>query len=120
MWRRSFLVLAILLAACGGQLSTGGGVSGTWTGTFTSTSAPFALELSQTGASLSGTLTVGENAVAMTGTTAQGPTDTLVSLSSQGPNPVRLEASVSGDSMRGTLAVKEAGDITSGAFTATR
>ncbi len=115
----SFTVLTFLLAACGGQLSAGD-VGGTWTGAVNITGVPLELELTQTGLSLSATLNVGQDAVKMTGTTIESPTATLISLTSQGAEPVRIEASVEGSTMLGTLAVEATGDIRAGRFTATR
>ena len=115
-----FLILVFLLAACGGQLSADSDVSGTWTGAVISTGAPLTLELTQTGVNLAATLMTNGASVTMSGTTADSPTATLVSLASEGADSVRLEASVSGNTMQGTLAVEAAGDISSGRFTATR
>lgn len=111
----------VILSACAGELDAGTGVSGTWNGQVTQTGAPVTLELTQTGSSLTGTLSSGAEVIPeqMSGTAAGN----LVSLSNQaaeGMRQVRIEASVSGDTMQGTLAVTEVGDISSSTFTASR
>lgn len=107
----------VILSACAGELDAGAGVSGTWTGQITQTGAPLTLELTQTGTNLTGTLTAAGDSLPMSGVAAGN----LVSLSYQmAADAVQIEASVSGDTMEGTLAVTEAGDISSSTFTASR
>jgi hypothetical protein len=113
--------ILVILSACAGELDAGAGVSGTWNGQITQSGAPITLELTQTGTNITGTLTSSAGILPeqMSGTAAGN----LVSLSNQaaeGDRLVQIEASVSGDTMQGTLAVTEAGDISSSTFTASR
>lgn len=119
-YRYSYLIIllvALALAACGGQ--TAGDVSGTWNGTSSTTGAPLTLVLTQNGTSLNGTLSFGgTEGIPMTGTTTGG----LLSLSYQDTSgAVQIEASVDGNSMQGTLTLSLAdGTGGSSAFTASR
>lgn len=119
------LFLVLLLAACGGQLATDGGVSGTWTGQLAQGSVPLTLTLVQTGSSLSGGLTVNNAAspAPLTGTALNSPDDgtILVSLSGQGDtSSIQLEASAAGSAMRGSIAFITDGNRTTSTFTASQ
>lgn len=118
-----FLFLALLLAACGGQLATDGGVSGTWTGQFTQAELPLTLRLTQNGVSVEGELTTGGNTVPLTGTAVNNESSgtTIVSLSGGGANnSVQIEASAAGSAMRGTMVTTVNGTKTNSGFTASR
>ena len=118
-----FLFLALLLAACGGQLATDGGVSGTWNGTFTEGGAPLTLVLTQTGTDVEGNLTTGGEPLAVSGTAVANANSgtTLISLTGGNmANSVQVEASTAGSVMRGTVAVNQAGQRVRNTFTANR
>ena len=119
-----FLFLALLLAACGGQLATDSGVSGTWTGQITEGEIPITFTLSQTGTTVQGELTVRDTAPApLTGTAISntGNARIIVSLSGRGSmSSIQIEASAEGSAMRGTIAATQGEMRTPLAFTATR
>lgn len=104
-------VLALALAACGGELATDNGVSGTWSGQAESASEqqfPLTLELVQNGVSVRGNFSMqlvasGEILpIPVTGTATGG----IISLSGQdeaGTGTLQLEGSFSGDAMQGTF-----------------
>lgn len=96
-----FLILTLLLAACGGQGS--GEVNGNWTGTFSSGSS-IALQLTQSGSAVEGKAIVAGVAdfpATLTGTYAGG----RLSLSGQdNVGAVNVEASVSSGAMQGNYA----------------
>lgn len=114
------LVLTLFLAACGGELGTDGGVSGTWTGQISGPGGqtPLTLQLTQTGVSVEGSMTLSGASLALTGTAVNN----IISLSNNNArNSVQLEGSVDGDVMEGTIAVMQANEETdTTAFTATR
>lgn len=117
------LFLALLLAACGGPLATDGGVSGTWTGTFTEGGAPLTLVLTQTGTDVEGNLTTDGAPLAVSGTAVANATSgtTLISLTGgNATNSVQVEASTAGSVMRGTVAVNQMGQRVRNTFTANR
>ncbi len=121
----SFALLALFLAACGGQLASDGGVSGTWTGQLAQGSVPITLTLVQSGSSLTGGLTVNNAAspAPLTGTALNSPDDgtTLISLSGQGDtSSIQLEASTAGSAMRGSVAFIRDGNKTTSTFTASQ
>lgn len=107
-YRHSYLIVllfTLILAACGGQ--TAGDVSGTWNGQISGPGgqAPLSLELSQTGTSVSGSITLGEGTLALTGTAA----NSIISLAGQDASgSLQLEGSVNGDTMQGTIVVTAA------------
>ena len=119
-YRHSYVVLLVLtlvLAACGGQ--SAGDVSGTWTGEISGPGgqAPMSLQLTQTGTSVSGSITLGEGTLPVTGTAANN----LVSLAGQDASgSLQLSGSVSGNTMQGTIAVTSADGNFSVDFTAAR
>lgn len=120
----SVLFLALLLAACGGQLATDGGVSGTWAGQITEGAVPITLALSQTGTTVQGEFTVTNNTpIPLTGTAVSNPDNSrlIVSLSGGGMNnAVQIEASAEGSAMRGSIVLIEGQKRTPLRFTATR
>ncbi len=120
----SLVFLALLLAACGGQLATDGGVSGTWTGQITEGRLPLSLVLAQTGTTVTGQLTVEQNApIPLTGTALNNPDDgrLIVSLSGGGMmNSVQIEASSEGSAMSGSMVLTVREAKTPLRFTATR
>jgi hypothetical protein len=113
-------ILALALAACGGELATDGGVSGTWSGQISGPGGqtPLTLELTQTGVSVEGSLTLSGASLGLTGTAVNN----IISLSSNDErSSVQLEGSVDGDVMEGTIAVLQAdGEIDTADFTAAR
>lgn len=119
----SFLFLALLLAACGGQLATDSGVSGTWAGAFTEGGVPLTLVLTQTGTEVTGNLTTSGEPLAVSGTAIANASSgtTLISLTGGNmTNSVQIEASTAGSVMRGTVAVNEMGERGRNTFTASR
>ncbi len=110
------LLLTLVLAACGGQ--TAGDVSGTWNGTIANTGAPIVLQLTQSGTSLSGTLSLAATTgIPVTGTAA----DNLVSLSYQDTSlSLQIAASVNGSSMQGTITATDTEGTFSSSFTASK
>ena len=120
----SFVFSALLLAACGGQLASDGGVSGTWTGQITEGRLPLSLVLAQTGTTVTGQLTVERAApVPLTGTALNNPEGSRLVLSLSGggtANSVQIEASSEGSAMSGSIVLIEGEAKTPARFTATR
>ena len=120
----SFVFLALLLAACGGQLATDGGVNGTWTGQITEGRLPLSLVLAQTGTTVTGQLTVERaDPIPLTGNALNNPDDSriVISLSGGGTtNSVQIEASSEGSAMSGSMVLIEGETKTPLRFTATR
>lgn len=121
-------ILALALAACGGELATDGGVSGTWSGQAESASEqqfPLTLELTQSGVSVTGNFSMqlvasGEILpISVTGTATGG----IISLSGQdeaGTGTLQLEGSFNGDTMQGTFVLSSPDGAPSFNFSVTR
>ena len=120
-YRYSFLLavlLSLFLAACGGQGATN--VSGTWSGNITDSEGqvPIVLELTQSGSSINGTITLSGQQGTLSGSIANN----LVTLATQGSGgSLTFDGSVEGNTMQGTatLALND-GTSGTGDFSVTR
>lgn len=107
-----------MLAACGGQTGASTDVTGSWSGQLSgpSGSAPFSMQLTQSGTNVEGTLNL-EGEIPISGTVV-GNVLTLGVEAEDGS--IRIDGSVSGDSMQGTMTFTSGSDTAVLELTATR
>jgi hypothetical protein len=114
----TLLLLTLVLAACGGQTGASTDVTGSWSGQLSgpSGSAPFSMQLTQSGTNVEGTLNL-EGEIPISGTVV-GNVLTLGVEAEDGS--IRIDGSVSGDSMQGTMTFTSGSDTAVLNLTATR
>lgn len=115
----SFLLFTLMLAACGGQVTDSTDVTGTWTGQISGSggTVPLTLQLTQSSATINGTLALGGDQLEVSGALAGN----LISLSGQDQTgTLQLEGSVSDATMQGTISVNSQGQDASVTFSATK